>query len=67
MKLAAKILAVLSVLALASPALACSCDEKENTKSAEAKAAPQKMAKAEKKRASTAKGSPNVKPPSASN
>jgi hypothetical protein len=54
MKLAAKLLAVLSVLALAAPALACG-DKTTTAKADEAKAAPaQTVAKSDAKKKSSA-------------
>jgi hypothetical protein len=50
MKRAVRILAVLAAVGIAAPVLACG-DKMENTKSAEAKPAPQKVAKADKKAA----------------
>ncbi len=50
MKRAATVLAVLAAVGIATPAFACG-DKMENTKSAEAKPAPQKVAKAAKKSA----------------
>jgi hypothetical protein len=67
MKVVTKVLAVLSVLALATPALACS--DKTQTKSAEKKASSsQTVAKSgEKKSASPAKPATEVKPVTAAN
>ncbi len=47
MKRVATVLAVLAAVAIATPAFACG-DQMENTKSAQAKPAPQKVAKAAK-------------------
>lgn len=67
MQLVGKVLAVLAVLALATPALACG--DKTNTKSAETKQTSSKtVAKAEKKKAAPqAKHATEAKPASASN
>ena len=68
MKLVSRVLAVLSVIALATPALACACRDKENTKSLEAKSSSQKVAKASaKKSGSHAKPATEAKPATAAN
>jgi hypothetical protein len=69
MKLVTKVLAVLSVLALSTPALACACGDKTNTKSAEAKASSSKtVAKAgEKKAVAPAKRTQQAKPAATAN
>jgi uncharacterized lipoprotein YehR (DUF1307 family) len=68
MKVVSRVLAVLSVIALATPAFACACGDKENTKSAEAKPSSQKVAKAgAKKSGSHAKPSTEAKPATAAN
>ncbi|HET8538697.1 MAG TPA: hypothetical protein VFL83_02375 [Anaeromyxobacter sp.] len=68
MKLAAKVLAVLSALALAAPALACG-DKTHQTKTVEAKpSSSQKVAKAgEKKSAAQPKQASEAKPGTAAN
>ncbi len=67
MKLVSRVVAVLSVLALATPALACACNEHESTKSAQATTPSKKVAKADKKSASHQKRGAEAKPATASN
>lgn len=58
MKLVAKVLAALAVLALATPALACG---DKNVKTADAKSSKETVAKAEKKAGALAKGTADGK------